>query len=146
MKIYLLKDVPGKGKTGDIINVNDGYGKNFLLKQGLGRLADSGVMSHVEAKQQSNDFHKQEAIKAIKEVIEKLKSVKLTFACKIGQGGKMFGGVTGTEIASGLKEQGFDIDKRNLVFDAIKSVGVYNVKCKFEYGLVGSFKIQVVEG
>jgi len=146
MQIYLLKDVPGKGKRGEIINVNDGYGKNYLVKNGLGRVADNAVLSQVSSQKQSQDYHKGQEIAGIKAIIANLANIMVTVACKVGANGKMFGGVTGAEIAGLVKQQGFDIDKKDLVFDAIKDLGEYTIKCKFAHGLTGQFKLKVVEG
>ena len=146
MQVFLLKDVPGKGSRGEIINVNDGYGKNYLIKNGLGKPVDNAVLSQVNSQKQSQDFHRQQEVDDLKDICKRLESVTLTLTCKIGAGGKMFGGVTGAEISESLKKQGFDIDKKNLVFEPIKSIGEYIVKVKFNYGLISKFTLQIVEG
>ena len=139
MQVYLLKDVPGKGKAGEVITVNDGYGRNFLVKQGMARVADSGVLSSVKAKADSQSFHKEQEIQAIKDVIKRLETAVVALSVKKGANGKVFGSITGEQIAAGLKALGFDIDKKNLVFDTIKDVGEYKIKVKFNHGLSGGF-------
>jgi len=143
MQVYLTKDLPGKGKAGEIINVNDGYGRNFVLKNGYGRVVDNAIKTQVQASKESNAFHKGEEIKAIKEIIEKLKTITVSIDAKVGAGGKMFGGITGHEIAEGLLKQGITVDRKNLVFEQIKTVGEYIIKVKFNHCLSGEFKLLV---
>jgi len=146
MKIILTEDVKGHGKKGAIIEVKDGFGKNYLIKNGLGRTVDNAILSNVQAREKSQDFHKQQEINQIKETIVQLQSTTVTVNCKVGAGGKMFGGITGAEIAGLLKSEGFDIDKKSLVFDAIKEIGEYKIKYKFNHGLIGQFTLKVMEG
>jgi len=144
MQIYLIKDLPGKGKAGEIITVNDGYGRNFVIKNGFGRIVDNAVLSQVKAKQDSNAFHRAEEIAAIKDTIARLEETTVKISVKAGSNGKMFGSVTGQEIAAELGKIGFNIEKKNLVFETIKEIGSYKVKVKFNHGLVGNFDLEVV--
>ena len=146
MQIYLLKDLPGKGRAGDIINVNDGYGKNFLIKNGIGKAADNAVLSQVKAQQESAAFRKNEEITAIKALLEKLKDTVVRIDVKIGANGKMFGAVTGGEIAAALSKQGYEVDKKNFIFEPIKELGSYKVKIRFAHGLEGQFVLEVNSG
>ena len=144
MQIFLLKDLPGKGKAGEVINVNDGYGRNFIIKNGIGRAADNATLSHVKAKKESDNFRKQEDIALTKESIKELEALKVTISCKVGANGKMFGAITSTEVAGELSKLGFNIDKKNLVFENIKDPGVYRIKAKFNHGLSGEFILEVI--
>jgi len=145
MQIYLLKDLPGKGRAGEVINVNDGYGKNYLVKNKIGVVADAAIMSKVKAKRESDDFRTAEEKAAISVIIEKLKSTIVTLRAKVGENGKMFGSITGTEVARALKDAGFDIDKRDIILpEAIKSIGNYTVRVKFAYAMSASFTLAVV--
>jgi len=147
VQIFLLKDLPGKGKKGEIINVNDGYGKNFLIKNGIGKPVDNSVRTQVEARTQSTAFHKAEEIAAIKELCKKLENARVKLAVKVGENGKMFGSVTGQEIAHELDKQGYNkVDKKNLVFDPIKGLGTYKIKVKFAYSLETQINVEVVNG
>lgn len=143
MQIYLLKDLPKQGKAGEIITVSDGYGRNFVIKNGYGRVADAGTVTHVKQKTESQAFHKGVAVASTKETIEKLRGIVVTVRVKVGAGGKLFGGVTGGEISTELGRAGFEIDKKNLVFEPIKTVGVYKVRVKFEHSLTGEFTLNV---
>ena len=146
MQVYLLKDLPGKGKKGDIINVNDGYGRNFIIKNGIGRMVDNAVLSQVKAQKESSTFHRAEEITAIKETIAKLEKTKVDVVRKLGAAGKLFGAVTGQEVAGELEKLGFGIDKKNLVFEPIKDVGIYTIKVKFSHSLQGQFLLEVIGG
>jgi len=146
MQIYLLKDLPGKGKAGEIINVNDGYGKNFLIKNGIGRAVDNSIRAQVQAKQDSQAFHKSEEIAATRELCKKLENANIKLAVKAGENGKLFGSVTGQEIANELNKQGYKVDKKNLVFEPIKGLGAYRIKVKFAHSLETQISVEVVNG
>lgn len=146
MQIYLLKDLAGKGKAGEIINVNDGYGKNFLIKNKIGAAVTPEILSKVRAKSESDTFHTNQEKDRIREIIAKLGDTTVTLKASVGDTGKMFGSITATEIAKGLMEQGFEIEKRNVVLpEPIKSLGEYIIKVKFQYGLEGKFKLEVIK-
>jgi large subunit ribosomal protein L9 len=144
MKIYLLKDLPGKGKAGQIVELSDGYARNFVLKGGYGRVADNATATHVKQTQEANAFHKAEEIKAIKEIIEKLRGTEIQIGIKIGANDKVFGAVTCLEIAQKLVQKGLKIDKKALVFDKISALGAHKIRVKFDHGLTGEFNLTVV--
>lgn len=139
MQVYLLKDLPGKGKKGEIINVNDGYGRNYIIKNGIGKAVDATVLSQVKAKQESDNFHKQEEIKAMRELASKLEANAAVIKVSVGANGKMFGSVTSAEIATQL-----GIDKKFVqLSEPIKTVGTYKVKCKLSYGIEATISLEV---
>ena len=143
MQVYLLKDLPGKGRTGEIINVNDGYGRNFVIKNGIGRIVDNAVLNQVKAKKESCEYHKAEDIAEIKEIIKRLGNVRVVISRKTGAGGKMYGAVTSSEVTAEINKLGFNLDKKNLVLDTIKDIGEYKIKVKFNHGLIGEFITEV---
>ncbi|MDR0975480.1 MAG: 50S ribosomal protein L9 [Christensenellaceae bacterium] len=144
MQIYLLKDVKGKGKAGDIINVNDGYGMNFLVKNKLGKVADNAVLSEKKARDDSKNFHREEEIISYKALVNKLRDITVALDCKKGENGRLFGAITATEIADGLKKLGIEIDKRWIdTLIAIKQTGEYKIQVKFPYQIVGEFSLVV---
>ena len=147
MQIYLLKDLPEKkAKAGEIINVNDGYGKNFLIKNKIGVLADSSIIAKVKAKAQSDDFHTQQEKQRIREVIARLSDAEVIIKAKVGDG-KLFGSVTGGEIATELKSMGFEIEKRDILMaEPIKSLGTYKLRIKFAHSLEGVVTVSVISG
>ena len=147
MQVFLLKNVPGKGKMGEIINVNDGYGRNYLIRNGYGRAVDSAIRNQVTAKQQSTAFHKEQDIAAIKKICAELGEVQAVIKIKAGLNGKLFGSVTTTEIAAELERLGFIIDKKNIVLpESIKQVGTYKIKARFNHGLDAAFTLEVKDG
>ena len=147
MKVILKQDVKGKGKKGQMIEAAEGYARNFLLPKGLAVEATPDAVNtmnlQAKAKAKADAEAKAEALA----IAEKLKSCQVKIAAKGGEGGKLFGAVTGREIAAALKEQhGVDIDSKKLVLDEpIKSFGSYQVKCKFGYGIDGTVQLLVIE-
>lgn len=132
MKVLLLQDVKGQGKKGEIINVSDGYANNFLLKKGLAKVATADTLNAVAihdqavAKQRAQEKADAEAFaKRLKGQVVKI------VADKGAQGGKLYGSITGKEIAEGLVKMGFAVDKKQIVLkDAIRAVGTYPVTVK----------------
>ena len=123
MKVILTADVKGTGKKGDVIEVADGYGKNFLVKKGLAKIATASTVHEAQQKKESAAFHKAEEVKALKELAAKLDGQKVVVKIKTGENGKLFGSVTAQHVAAALADMGFDIDKKKIKMDPIKSVG-----------------------
>ena len=131
MKVVLLKDVKGSGKAGDIIEAKDGFAQNFLIKRGLAKSADAQALNENRGQKEAQAFHRQETLKANKELREKLDQTKVTIQVKTGANGKFFGSVTNKEISDKLANIGFDIDKKKIILlDTIKNVGTYPVTVK----------------
>ncbi len=131
MKVVLLKDVKGSGKAGDIIEAKDGFAQNFLIKKGLAKPADAQALNENKAQKEAQAFHRQEQLKANKELREKLDGKEVTVQVKCGAGGKFFGSVTNKEIADKLAELGFEIDKKKIVLQSnIKTTGAFPVTIK----------------
>ena len=131
MKVILLKDVKGQGKKNDVIEVSDGYGRNFLIKNGLATIATSTQVNSINiskaAEEKRKAAEKAEAIKLAKELETKTVVVEI----KTGETGKLFGALNTQAIADALKKQGVDIDKKKIVLsDPIKSVGEYTITVK----------------
>jgi large subunit ribosomal protein L9 len=146
MQIYLLKDLKGHGKAGEIVNLNDGYAKNFVLKNKIGKPVDNAVLSEMKAKAESQAFKSQTEIAAIKAQIAQLKQTPITLHCKVGANQKLFGSITATEISSALAEKGITIDKHLIVIaEPIKTTGTYNVTVKYNHQLTGTITVNVEE-
>ena len=139
MKVILTQDVRGKGKKGQMIEAAEGYARNFLLPKGMAVLATADAVNtmNLQAKAKA----------AALEIAEKLKSCQVKIAAKGGEGGKLFGAVTGKEIAAALKEQyGMDVDSKKLVLDQpIKTFGSFEVKAKLGYEVSARFSVSVSE-
>lgn len=147
MKVILKADVRGKGKKGQMIEVAEGYARNFLLPKGLAVLATADAMNTMRLQEKAKAKADAEAKAAATEIAEKLKGLQVKVASKGGEGGKLFGAVTGREIAAALKEQhGVDIDSKKLVLDEpIKSFGSYQVKAKLGFEISGMVYVIVTE-
>ena len=145
MKVILKADVKGKGKKGQMIEVAEGYARNFLLPKGLAVLATADAMNTMRLQEKAKADA--EAKAAATEIAEKLKGIQVKVPSKGGEGGKLFGAVTGREIAAALKEQhGVDIDSKKLVLDEpIKSFGSYEVKAKLGFEISGTVYVIVTE-
>jgi len=132
MKVILLQDVKGTGKKNDVVEVSDGYARNMLFKKNLAKEATSVEINSLKIKQQAEEFHKQEEIKAIKAQAKQINGQKIVCKVKAGENGKIFGSVTAKEIADTLAEAGYSVDKRKILLkDSIKSVGEYTIEIKF---------------
>jgi large subunit ribosomal protein L9 len=145
MKILLTKDVKGQGKKGEIIDVSDGYAKNFLIKGGMGVVATADTINSVNLHEQALAKQKIEEKRAAEELARTLKGKTVTIVSTKGANGKLFGSITGKEIAEQLVAMGYNIDKKQIVLkDAIKQAGNYPVNVKV-YAEVSAIINVVVE-
>ncbi len=147
MKVILKADVKGKGKKGQMIEVAEGYARNFLMPKGLAVPATADAVNTMRLQEKAKAKADAEAKAAATEIAEKLKGLQVKVPSKGGEGGKLFGAVTGREIAAALKEQhGVDIDSKKLVLDEpIKSFGSYEVKAKLGFEISGTVYVIVTE-
>ena len=147
MKVILKADVRGKGKKGQMIEVAEGYARNFLMPKGLAVLATADAVNTMRLQEKAKAKADAEAKAAATEIAEKLKGLQVKVVSKGGEGGKLFGAVTGREISAALKEQhGVDIDSKKLVLDEpIKSFGSYQVKAKLGFEISGTVYVIVTE-
>lgn len=145
MKVILKADVKGSGKKGDVLEVSDGYAKNFLLKKGLAEIATSGGINEIQQKRKADEFHKAENVKALKELAVQMNGKEVTVPIRAGANGKVFGSVTTAHIAGALSELGFEIDKKKItVNDAIKTTGIFNAEIRFMEGVTAKITVNVV--
>lgn len=147
MKVVLLQDVKGQGKANDIINVSDGYARNFLFPRKLAVVADAKAINDVKNKK-SSEQHKIEVEKANASALaDKIKGLKVVISAEAGKDGKFYGAITSKDIAEALKAQfNIEIDKRKIELDAqIKAFGTYIVDVKLYSGIVGKLTVQVTE-
>ena len=145
MKVILLEDVKGQGKKGDIINISDGYARNFILPRKLGVEATEKNLKDLEIRKAEEEQRQKELYEEAAEFGRKLDSAKITLEIKGGEGGRTFGAVTAKEIAAGIKDQlGYDIDKKKLVLsDSIKNAGEYTVGIKLHPKVTANMKVIV---
>lgn len=147
MKVILKQDVRGKGKKGQMIEVAEGYARNFLLPKGLAVLATADAVNTMNLQAKAKAKADAEAKAEAMAIAEKLKSCQVKIAAKGGAGGKLFGAVTGKEISAALKEQfNMDIDSKKLVLsEQIKAFGGYEVKAKLGFEISGTVNVLVIE-
>lgn len=148
MKVILLQDVKGKGKKGQMLEVSDGYARNYMLprKMAVEATADAVNTMRMNDKAAAEKAAKERA--AALETAGKLKNMTLTVTAKGGGNGRLFGSVTNQEIADALKAQsGIVLDKRKIVLsDPIKNVGTYTVTCKLGYEISQQLTVKIEEG
>ena len=144
MKVVLLQDVKGQGKKGEIVEVNEGYARNFLVKKGLAEVATASKINDINQKKAAADFHHAEEVKATRELAKEITGKTFTVKIKAGQGGKVFGSVTVANVADALVAAGYNVDKKRVVLaQPIKNVGVYDIDLKFMEGISAKIKISV---
>ncbi len=146
MKVLLTKDVKNLGKAGEIKEVKDGYGHNFLIGKGFAKLATPEVIRQFEAKKRRDAEEAAAELEKLKEIEAKINKVKLTIARPLGANGSLFGAVTKEEIANTLNEkEGFEIDKKAVEIDnPIKATGNYNISIKLGHGIHANLNLEVV--
>ena len=145
MKVILLEDVKSLGKKGEIVNVNDGYARNFILKKNLGLEATGKNLNDLKLQQQNAAKVAKEKLEAAQALAKDLEDKSVTVKIQAGVEGKVFGSISCKEIALEAKKQlGMDIDKKKIVIpDAIKSLGTYNVNIKLHKDVVGKLAVKV---
>ena len=147
MKVILLQDVKGKGKKGQLLEISDGYARNFLLPR---KLAVEATADTINTKKMNDKAAAEKEAKERAEALEiskQLRDTTLTVTAKGGGAGRLFGSVTNQEIADALKAKtGIALDKRKIVIsDAIKSVGTYTVQCKLGYEITAPLTVKIEE-
>lgn len=147
MKVILKEDVKGKGKKGEMIEVSEGYGRNYLLPRGLATQATADNINTMKQAEAAKARRMEQEKQAARNAAEKLAGVQVLVRAKAGQGGRLFGAVTAKEISDELKAQhGIAVDKHKIVLsDAIKGFGNYTVKAKLYPEITGEINVQVIE-
>ena len=148
MKVILLQDVKGKGKKGQMIEVSDGYARNYMLPR---KIAMEATADAVNTMRMNDKAAAEKAAKERAEALEiakQLRQMTLTVVAKGGGAGRLFGSVTNQEIADALqKATGITLDKRKIVIaDTIKTTGTYTVQCKLGYEIVVPLSVKITEG
>lgn len=147
MKVILQQDVKGKGKKGQMIEVSDGYARNYMLPRGI---AVEATADNINTMRMTDKARIERETRECAEAVatrDRLKEIVVHLKAKGGGAGKLFGSVTAQEVADALQAQeGIALDKRRVLLDEpIKNVGVYTVRCKLGYEITGSFRLDVQE-
>ena len=144
MKVILTQDVKGQGKKGDLINVSDGYARNFLLPRNLATEATKGAISEMKGQKDAESYKKGKELEAAQELSAKLSAVTMEITTKSGENGKLFGSITTSEVVAKLKmDHHIVVDKKKLVMDPIKTTGEHEVTAKLYSGVSAVFKVHV---
>ena len=146
MQVVLEQDVKGTGKKGEIVNVSDGYARNFLLPRKLASPADKAALNAMSIQKSAAQHRRFAAGNKAREDAKAIEKLTVTIPVKMGENGKMFGSVTGKEVAAALKEQhGMEIDKKKIAMDQIRSTGEYVARISLFEDVKANLKVVVKE-
>lgn len=146
MKVILKQDVKTIGKKDEIHEVSDGYARNFLLPRGLAAPADANALNTARTKSEAKAHHEAEARAAAEDLAAKIKDRTVTIQVKGGASGKLYGKVTGKDVAEELgRLVGAEIDKKKVELPSIKEFGTYDAQIRLHAGVAAAFKVQVQE-
>ena len=146
MKVILLADVKSKGKKGDLVNVSDGYARNFLFPKNLAVEADNAALAEMKSRQAAAEHHIEEEIAAAKELAAKLDGKTVVLKAKAGASGRLFGSITSKEIAEEINRVfSVSIDKKKLTVADIKNFGEYSAEIKLYKGISAKVTVKVEE-
>lgn len=145
MKVILTQDVKGKGKKGQMVEVSDGYGRNYLLPRGLAKEANNSNINVMEGQAASAEFRRQKEIEEAQALSAKLKELTVELKAKAGENGKLFGSITSKDVSEELTKQHYiKIDKKKFVLpDGIKVLGTTIVDIKIHAGIQGKLRVNV---
>ena len=148
MKVILTQDVRGQGKKGELLEVSDGYARNYLLPRNLAMQATADNLNALKLKEKAKAALAEKEKAQAREAASKLEEITVTLKAKAGAAGKLYGAVTNKEVADALSEQhGIVIEKNKIVMaEPIKTFGSYELKCKLGHEISGKIKLLVVEG
>lgn len=145
MKVILLEDVKSLGKKGEIVNVSDGYARNFLLPRGLAKEATSNALNDLKGQKEAAEFRHNNEVAAAKETAEKINGVTVALTAKAGENGKLFGSITAADVAEALKMQHHVVieKKKFSIPDGIKHTGITEVEVKVYPSITAKIKVNV---
>ena len=145
MKVILTEEIRGLGTRGDVVNVKDGYARNFLLPKNLARQATPGNLKAIEQERKKWAALAQQEKTAAEKAAESVKGMKITVTKRAGDNGQLFGSVTANEIADALEAKGIDVDKRRIeLAHAIKTLGVHDVDVRLHKDVTAHIQVEVV--
>ena len=145
MQVILLKDVDNLGDEGEIVDVKNGYGRNFLIPQGMALMATKGTIKAREEEERQTARKKAQKKKDAERVAKELENMEVVIAARVGEENRIFGTVTPQQLAIELAQRGFDIDRRRIEFtEDIRVIGVYTAKVKVHSDVTANVKVQVI--
>jgi len=145
MKVILIDEIRGLGTRGDVVNVKDGYARNYLLPKNLAREATPGNLKSVEQERKKWAMLAQKEKEQAAKAAEAVKGTKIVVSKRVGEGGQLFGSVTANEIADALAEKGFEVDKRRIdLAHPIKTLGTHDVEVRLHKDVSAQIQVEVV--
>lgn len=146
MKVILLQDIKNMGKKGDVVNASDGYARNYLFPRNLAQEATTENLHIVNQKKENERKKKLAETEEAQALAEKLKGKEIKLTVKCGENGRLFGAITNKDVADSIKKQySIDVDKKKVVIDTIKQVGIYDVEVKLYAEISTKMKVVIVE-
>ena len=146
MKVVLEQDVKGTGKKGEVVNLSDGYARNFLLPRKMASPADASAVNAMNIQKSAAQHRKFEAGVKARELAKKLDNAMVKVPVRVGENGKMFGTVSGKEVAAAIQEQlGLEVDKKKISIDTVRSTGEYVAKLSLFEEVKANLKVIVEE-
>lgn len=145
MKVILKEDVKTLGKKEELVNVNDGYARNYLIPRGLAVEASSGNINIMNTKKEAEKSKKDRELTQAKELAEKINKTVVVLKAKAGENGKLFGSITTKDVADSLKKNSkLDIDKKKIIMaDSMKALGTYEAEIKLYHGVTGKLSVKI---
>ena len=146
MEVIFIKDLKNQGKKGQIKEVKDGYGQNFLIKQGYAVLATDTSMKILDEENKRNKQQEQEMIKECEKTKQKIEKLKLQIKVKTGKEDRVFGNISSKQIVTELKKQGIDIDKKKVLIDCpLSCLGYHNIKINLHKKVLANLKVELIK-
>jgi len=146
MKLILRQDFETLGKLGDLVDVKDGYARNYLIPRKIGYAATSGNLHALEEQKKQHENRQKKELHQAEKLAAEMEKTSVTLKVKVGEDEKLFGSVTSQMIADALKEKGVNVDKRSIdLEEPIKALGIYTVNMKLHTNVIGKVKVWVVQ-
>ena len=145
MKVVFLKDVKGTAKKGEIKEVAEGYGRNFLIKNGYAKEATNQAMSELQGQKRLAEKNAAAELQAAKDLKEQIEKLEVTVKAKAGEGGRLFGAVSTKQVVEALQKQhNIKLDKRKMDSEGIRSLGYSNIPVKLHHEVKATLKVHVI--
>jgi large subunit ribosomal protein L9 len=147
MKVILRQDVDELGLEGTIVNVKEGYARNYLIPKGFALIADNANIKLIEMQKKKIEANRLKVKEDAEKIAKELESIVITISQKVGEEDKLYGSVTSMDIADEIEKKGISIDRKKIILDKpIKSLGEFDVKVKLNSQVVGTVKVAIVPG